>query len=221
MEKKKLLTIFSHQDDETFSAGGILAKYAKEGGSFALSVTSDPSRENEFKEACKILGCKPLLLDNDKLTPADEVRVRGQIIDKIREVQPDFIITHMSHDYHYEHRLVRKIVEEAVEWVSHTTGTSEAVQISSLWAAETTVLHSFPQIYIDISKFNEKRMKAIDCYESQSHKGGEGFYSKFHGTRTKLRGIQSGVEHAEAFIQIPIAQAGSFKPTKVFEFLPY
>ena len=59
----RLMTIFAHQDDETFSAGGVLAKYAENGRSFAVSITSDPLRENEFSQACKILGTTPINLE--------------------------------------------------------------------------------------------------------------------------------------------------------------
>jgi len=221
MEKQSLMTIFAHQDDETFSAGGILAKYATLDGAYAVTVTADPKREKEFVDACDILGAEPIQLPNTAVNPHNINQIKQQIIEAIRKKEPSHIITHLDYDYHHEHRLVREIVTEAVEWVSHTTGDTKAVQIQSLWAAETTILIPFPQIFVDISPFNDQRMKAITCYESQSHKGGDGFYSDFHGTRTKLRGIQAAVEHAEAYVQIPIAHAGSFKPTKVFKQLPY
>lgn len=221
MGNNSLMTIFAHQDDETFSAGGILAKYGKLGGSYAVSVTRDPNRKDEFEKACEILGVKGIVLDYSKITPKNEVEIRDELMGLIRTYQPNHIITHISNDYHYEHKKVRDIVEEATEWVSHTTSNKKAIQIQSLWAAETTVLLPFPQIYIDISDVNHLRLEAIQAYESQSHKGGDGFYSQFHNTRTKLRGIQASVEHAEAFVQIPIAQIGSFKPTKVLDHLPY
>jgi len=217
----KLMTIFAHQDDETFSAGGILARYAEIGESYAITVSSDPQREEEFHAACNFLGAKGIILPNSSIGPTNEGEIKQQLLELIRDIKPDHIITHLEFDYHHEHKYTRKIVEEVVEWASHTTSTDAAVQIQSLWAAETTILIPFPQIYIDISPYNQRRLDAIQSYESQSHKGGRGFYSEFHNTRTKLRGIQAGVDHAEAFIQIPIAQVGSFKPTKVLLNLPY
>ena len=47
----KLMTIFAHQDDETFSAGGVLAKYAEIGEAIAVSLTFDPDRKKEFQKA--------------------------------------------------------------------------------------------------------------------------------------------------------------------------
>ncbi len=216
-DEDRIMSIFAHEDDETFSAGGTLGKY-KNG--YAVSVTSDPKRQNEFENACEILGINGISLDNSEVTSNNTQRIKQQIIDLIKQKKPKIIITHIAFDYHQEHRLVRTVVEEAVEWASHNTSDGEAHQVMSFWAAETTVLIPIPHIFIDISNTNSKRLDAIKCYESQSHKGGNGFYSRFHKARTSLRGIQAGVEHAEAFLQIPITLTGSFKPQKHYDFLP-
>jgi LmbE family N-acetylglucosaminyl deacetylase len=216
----KLLTIFAHQDDETFSSGGTLAKHAKISKSYSLSVTNDPKRKKEFFDACSILNVEPILQDNSIITQANSREIRNLLIEKIREIQPDHIITHLDYDYHEEHRIINTTVKEAVEWVSHTTSDKNAFLVTNVWAAETTILIPFPEIYIDITEENAMRLEAIKCYESQNKKGGSGFYSKFHNTRTHLRGIQADVEHAEVYITVPIALTGSFKPVKVLEKLP-
>ncbi len=218
MNFESLMTVFAHQDDETFSAGGTVAKFSANGKkSWCVTVTSDINRKEEFDKACKILGSTPVVLDNDKITGVNEEVIILQLIELIRTYRPEIIITHVPFDYHREHRRVHQCVMEAIEWASHTTGTEIAHQVQRVYGAETTVLIPFPEIYIDISSTNHLRMEAIACYESQSHKGGKGFYSQFHGTRTHLRGIQAGVAHAEAFIEFPIAKSGSFKPTKHFD----
>lgn len=215
-----VMTIFAHQDDETFSAGGTLAKYAHIGNAYAVTVTADPKRETEFVTACATLGVVPINLGIESLDSVDYTEVLHRIVATIRQYKPTHIITHIDFDYHRDHRKVRELVVEAVEWVSHTTGGLPAHQIASLWAAETTVLIPFPHIYIDTSQFQKVHLQAIVCYESQAHKGGQHFYSKFHTTRTQLRGIQAGCKSAEAFLQIAITRAGSFKPTKVFTEFP-
>jgi LmbE family N-acetylglucosaminyl deacetylase len=216
-DKDRIMSIFAHQDDETFSAGGTLGKY-KNG--YAVSVTSDPKRKEEFENACDILGINGILLENSEITVNNTQGIKQQLVNIIRQIRPKIVITHIAFDYHQEHRLVRTTVEEAVEWASHDTSDSEAHQVMSLWGAETTVLIPTPHILIDISSTNSKRLDAIKCYESQSHKGGNAFYSRFHKTRTSLRGIQAGVEHAEAFLQIPISLTGSFKSQKHYDLLP-
>ncbi len=212
------MTIFAHQDDETFSAGGVLSKYEL---SYAVSITKDEKRVNEFEKACKLLTTNPIQLDFSNIRYSNFDEIKNKLVKIIQEFKPDIIITHTDFDYHKEHRITHEIVKEAVEWASHTTNPeNDAHQVRSLWGAETTVLIPFPHIYIDISEENQIRMKAINVYESQSHKGGDGFYSDFHGTRTKLRGIQASTEHAEVYIKIPISISGSFKPTKYHESFP-
>lgn len=214
----RIMSIFAHQDDETFSAGGVLAKYDQ---SFAVSITKDEKRVSEFQNACKLLSTEGIQLDFENITETNFTLIKNTLIEIIQKYRPNVIITHVDFDYHREHILTQEIVKEAVEWASHTTNPKmEAHQVKSLWGAETTVLIPFPHIYIDISKWNKKRLEAIAVYESQSHKGGDGFYSNFHNTRTKLRGIQASTEHAEAYINIPIALSGSFKPTKSSESFP-
>jgi len=210
------MTIFAHQDDETFSAGGTLAKYSN---SVAVSVTGDHNRKDEFQAACKHLKAEPVVLNFDKINSLNQDQVKERLIAILRQYKPSHVITHISFDYHSEHRLVRKIVEEAIEWASHTTTAGvTAHQVKNLFAAETTVLIPLPEILIDTSKTNSQMVKAIAEYESQSHKGGDGFYGKFHSAKTTLRGIQAKTEHAEAFNRVNLVSVGSFKPQNVLQY---
>ncbi len=210
------MSIFSHQDDETFSCGGTLAKYSK---SVSVSITADPKREDEFKEACSILNTLPITLNEKNITWENSRKIQNQLSELIVKHKPQHVITHIPNDYHKEHRITQEIVLEAVEWASHTTQ-GEAHQVSNVWSAETTVLIDIPEVLVDISDTVSLRDKAIKIYESQSHKGGDNFYSRFHSARTHLRGIQAGTTAAEAFIQRNISISGSFKPRKNYSFLP-
>ena len=221
MNYPTLMTIFAHPDDETFSAGATLAKYAKHTNVYAVSIIKDPKREEEFNHACKILGATPIQLEFKKISSCNFYKIKRKIEDLIREFKPKQIITHVDFDYHHEHKKVRNIVEEAIEWVSHTTSDKEAFQVSSLWGAETTVLIPVPDIHIDTTDTHDDKLEAIKVYETQSHKGGENFYSKFHHSKSILRGVQSSTNHAEAFQVIPIKLTGSFKPIKVMDQFPY
>lgn len=114
MEQKRLLAIFAHPDDEVFSAGGVLRKYADEGVRTALVCAtrgeagqiSDPSlatpatlgqvREAELRESCRILGVSDLsFLDyhDGALALADEVEAVGRLVRQIRRLRPQVVVT--------------------------------------------------------------------------------------------------------------------------------
>lgn len=212
-----LMTIFAHQDDETFSAGGTLAKHVN---SIAVSVTKDINRETEFQAACDHLRTKPVALNFQTISTQNQEAIKENLIQILRDYKPTYVITHLEFDYHFEHKLLRTIVEEAIEWASHTTTIGvPGHQVRKLYAAETTVLIPVPEILIDTSKSNAQMVKAIAEYESQSHKGGEGFYAKFHTAKTKLRGIQASTDYAEAFTRVKLVEVGSFKPNNAMEYL--
>jgi LmbE family N-acetylglucosaminyl deacetylase len=112
--RERLLAVFAHPDDESFLAGGTLAKYARlgwdvflvcatygEGGQrgeyTALGVNEFAQvRRSELQEACKALGIHPPMF----LECADRA-VAGicwnsaakQVADILHRLQPDVVIT--------------------------------------------------------------------------------------------------------------------------------
>jgi len=110
----RLLGVFAHPDDETFCAGGTLAKYVAAGWEvMVISATSgqagqirDPLvatrrtlgqvREREFYTACQQLGVRHAqVLDymDGTLQDADPHELTGVIVKIIRAFRPDVVIT--------------------------------------------------------------------------------------------------------------------------------
>ena len=217
-----VMTVFAHPDDETFSAGGTIAKHVKKGEkAISVCLTTHEERIEEFEQATKILGAKTEMLPFKEITYQYFNEIKSALIQKILEFKPKIVITHIPYDYHFEHRLTHSIVMEAVEWAAHTTQfKEEAHLVENIYLAETTVLLPFPQFLVDISDVWEIKQEAISVYNSQLLKGGPGFYIKFQKKRSELRGIQAGVAYAEAYDLFPIPKVGPFKPRKYFETLP-
>ncbi len=110
MAEPDLLAVFAHPDDETLSAGGLLARHAAGGARTAVVTATwaqDSVRAPELAEALRILGAggprllgyadalvpesapgSPRLVD----APLDEV-VRALVI-HIREFRPEIVATH-------------------------------------------------------------------------------------------------------------------------------
>ncbi len=114
MDQKCLLAVFAHPDDEDFGTGGILRKYADEGVKTALVCAtrgeegeiSDPAlatratlgqvREQELRNACRILGIQDLsFLDyhDGTLDRADPHEATGRIVYHIRRLRPQVVVT--------------------------------------------------------------------------------------------------------------------------------
>ena len=105
-----LLAVFAHPDDESLSAGGLLARHAAAGGRAAVLTATwaaDTVRSQELGEALRVLGAgaprmlgyadarvpasapgRPRLCD----APLDEAVER--VVGHVREVRPDVVVTH-------------------------------------------------------------------------------------------------------------------------------
>ncbi|MFF4755061.1 PIG-L family deacetylase [Streptomyces sp. NPDC002514] len=110
MPLPNLLAVFAHPDDESLSAGGVLARHAA-GGARTAVVTATwaegTPRAAELAEALRILGAGgPRLLgyadarvphsapDRPRLCDAPLDEAVGRLVAHIREFRPDVIITH-------------------------------------------------------------------------------------------------------------------------------
>ena len=217
----KILSVFAHPDDETFSAGGSFASLVKQGGhGMAISLTMDDARVKEFHDACSVLGIEHSSFGYPKLSQANQDDVIAMLIEQIQSFKPDVVVTHQIHDYHYEHRLTRELTLTAIEWASHVTQYENAHQVKQVYEAETVVLLPYPDVFVDISEVIHIKEEAIKIYTSQSTKGGKNFYLEFQRTRTRLRGLLSHVEHAEAFNNVPITRVSPFKQTRANKVFP-
>jgi LmbE family N-acetylglucosaminyl deacetylase len=112
--RPRLLGVFAHPDDETFCAGGTLARYAKDGAEImVVSATRGQAgqirdarvgtrrtigavREAELRLACERLGVTHVRcwdhLDG-ALAEADFGALVGQVVRLIREFQPEVVIS--------------------------------------------------------------------------------------------------------------------------------
>jgi LmbE family N-acetylglucosaminyl deacetylase len=108
-EQLSLMAIFAHPDDEAFSSGGLLARYARERVHTSLVMAtrgeageiSDPAlanrdnlgqvREQELRQACAIMGVKEIrFLDyvDGTLPEVDRDEFKEKLVRAIRELRP-------------------------------------------------------------------------------------------------------------------------------------
>src|SRR5579872_1031305 len=100
-----VLVLAPHADDETFGMGGTIAKRAQAGDDVYVvlcsiadaafyhldrRVVTRKEREQEFRNACSSLGCRPILLDHtgDWGKDLEQMPIR-QLIHNLEAVQDE------------------------------------------------------------------------------------------------------------------------------------
>ncbi|MFE9609811.1 PIG-L deacetylase family protein [Streptomyces sp. NPDC006012] len=110
MPVPNLLAVFAHPDDESLSAGGVLARHAAAGARTAVVTATwaeGTQRATELAEALRILRAGgPRLLgyadarvphsapDRPRLCDAPLDEAVGRLVAHIREFRPDVLVTH-------------------------------------------------------------------------------------------------------------------------------
>ncbi len=217
-----ILAIGCHPDDLEIGCGGTLALYAKNGHNVYMCHVANGDkghavimpkelgemRELEAKAAGAILGAKKVFnveVPDLQVDSHDENQVNA-LVEVIRQVQPDVIITHNPDDYMRDHVETSKLVFNASFSSSvphYDTKTKFHPVIASLYYMDTLAGVGFlPEEYTDITDTLEIKLKALEEHQSQlkwlkDHDGID--FVDFVRTVSKFRGLQSGVKYAEGF----------------------
>jgi LmbE family N-acetylglucosaminyl deacetylase len=95
---KKMLLVFAHPDDETFTVGGTVAAYAASGWHVeCILATGKDERAKEAERAGKLLGIQHIqFLDkpDGELQSVTPGTLEDLIVKKMEEYLPDVVITH-------------------------------------------------------------------------------------------------------------------------------
>ena len=204
-----ILVVVAHPDDESLGAGGTIKKHTDQGIQVDVHcMTGNSERNAELKHACGILGVENLYL-SERDDFAITLDLTNEVVGAILKARPRIVITHFSDDYNRNHQQCARIVDEAVEWASHTTIFENAHRVERIYNMEINTLISRPNVHVDITDSYQAALAALKKHKSQIKKA-DSFYEQLYDARTRLRGVQSKCERAEAFsITLP-EHAGPF-----------
>ncbi len=216
-----VLAIGCHPDDIEISCCGTLAKCVKRGDKVTVChvangnmgheiIKPDELREMRAKEAKKagsLAGIEVVSLDIGDLLPNGcDIAQRDKVMELIRKVQPDFIITHSPTDYMPDHLAVSKLVFDASFAASvpqYGVGGKSAV-VPIFYMDNLAGMNFNPTEYVDITDEIELKIEMLECHESQlkwmrDHDHID--FAEFVRTCSRFRGLQCGVGYAEGFTQ--------------------
>ena len=212
--KKRVLVVAPHPDDETLGVGGTIAKYSAQGDEvFVLMVSghlppiySRKAYEETVSEAYSafnVLGVKksefleiPATMIGDQ--PLHEVN--GRISKVVNDFNPHIVLCPYP-DRHIDHRLVFDSVMVATRPVGVGIDIEIVAAYETLsethWNAPHIEPNFTPNWVVDISDHISKKLNALECYKSQ--------ISEFPAPRSieavealaKFRGTQAGFGYGE------------------------
>lgn len=122
-----VLVVGAHPDDCDLKAGGVACLYADQGHDVRFVSMTDGSaghhvqggrtlvqrRQTEAERAAEAAGIEyeTLGFEDGKLEPT--LAARERVIELVRRIDPDLLLTHRPNDYHPDHRYTSRLVQDA------------------------------------------------------------------------------------------------------------
>lgn len=212
--KNKVLVVAVHPDDETLGCGGTLLKHKENGDEihWLICTTIDKShsyydkREKEMSEVRNAYNFDSVHNLRLKTMQVDEYSLSeliGKISKVINEVQPNIIYLPFKGDVHSDHRAIFEASYSCTKSFRYPS-IKKIYMIETLSETEfapSTKEDSFiPNVFVDISKFMDKKIKNMNIFESEISK--HPFPRSERNLRAlgTLRGAIAGCEYAESFV---------------------
>lgn len=223
--KLDILAIGVHPDDVETACGGTLLKQQSLGYKTGildltegqLGTRGTPKqRLEEAQNAAKIL--KVSVRDNLGMEDGffvNDTTHQLKIIEIIRKYQPETVLCNAINDRHPDHGRAAKLAADACFYAGlRKIETTQNGDKQDAWRPKS-IFHYIQAFYIrpdfvvDVSEFQEEKMKAVFAYKSQFHntnsKEPDTFISSlefidFLKARSVDLGTTSGVKNAEGFI---------------------
>jgi bacillithiol biosynthesis deacetylase BshB1 len=229
-----LLAIVAHPDDADIFCGGTIAKHADRGDAVTIAhVTRGElgglgsesqadvaeTREAEARASGEVLGAASvdfLDFEDGRVTYSIENRLR--VVDYIRSVRPDLVLTHFRDDMHPDHRVTSRLVTDAYYMASLPLAETdhEAWDPDNVYYFGKPTSEFEPTTFVDTSGYVDRKLEAIDRHESQvdflqEHGGIDAeFDNLLEGVRAEAvtLGRRVGAESAEGFVPLHESASG-------------
>lgn len=228
-----VLAITCHPDDMEVSCAGTLLKCRQRGDRVVVCHLSSGNlghviippdelrviRAGEAKKSAGIGGFEIMYGGFDDLEIFDNNKEsRDKVVEIIKQVNPDFIITHSPDDYMPDHTAVSRLVFDAcfaATLPNYHVKTEGAARLVPVYYMDTLCGVNFnPTEYVDISEFVDTKLQMLECHESQIVWMRDHDHIDFPDmvkTCCRYRGFQCGAQYAEGFRQCQVYLKGTTK----------
>ena len=181
----KVLSFGAHPDDIEIGCGGTEIKLQKNGCKLYHAIMTSGEegspdttpeklaeiREKEALAAAKILGVEETKFFRfpDGISFFNK-SMRKEVIQYIRNINPDIIFLHGSSDHSYDHKVVYNLITSAIgpsqgPWYPELTQISP--RLKAVFGYEVWNPINAPGLHIDISSSMNEKMQALKEHKSQ------------------------------------------------------
>ena len=216
--KKSVLCVVAHPDDEALGVGGTLIKHIKQGDDvniviFSLGETSKLSKD--INSARRLKSAKDwsnevgsniysiLNYPDQKFDTISKLEIIQSLEKILKNLKPDIIYTHHDGDINHDHQIVSQTLLTALRPMSVLNLKSEIRTFETISSTEQSPYidrYIFkPNFYVDVEDVWTKKIKALKKYYTEM-----GIYTHPRSIKSIealaiKRGSESGLKKAEAF----------------------
>lgn len=220
MKNKNVLVIAAHPDDELLGCGGTVARLVAERRNVYACILSkgiasrhenpDDSGcrrekaelDTQMRSAARLIGTKGLFVEDFPDNSFDSVpliRIVKAIEKVLREIKPEIVFTHFEEDLNIDHQIAYRATITAARPLKESP-TMRIYSYETVSSTEWAYPTSFsPNVFFDITKTIDKKLKALAKYGSEMRKGPHPRSLEHIRKNAEVWGAKIGVEAAEAF----------------------
>ncbi len=218
---KRILVVAAHPDDEVLGCGATTARHTHQGDTVWTLILGEgiTSRKdissskkqrllkelrNNAQKSNKLLGVEKLFIKSfpdNVFDTIPRIKIIYAIEAIIQKFRPHLIYTHSSADLNIDHRITSESVKTACRPLPDTTTTAIlAFEVPSSTEWRFDALDSFhPNVFVDVSKFLEKKVQALKSYRGEIRLFPHPRSIEYLRALATVRGGQVGFKAAEAF----------------------
>ncbi len=211
MIKKNILFVGAHIDDIELGCAGTIVKFSKKNNIYFLIITNSEFynqnnkivrkkeiAEKELNNSLNILKVKKIFnfnLNTNNIQFNDDTK--KEYLKIINKIKPETVFVHSGNDTHLDHQIVSNFI------------TSMSKKINNIIHYKSNFYHYSkkfnPNLYIDISKEFDTKIKSIKCYKTELKRVKKSWL-KLIKLENSLYGNIANTKYAEAFEIIKIVK---------------